>query len=242
MKNILKNKATILQIPFDALTKAQALETLMGYFEVEGGGNHLVVTPNPEAVMLAQRSPYFMQIIQGADLVLADGIGIIIAAHILKLHIPERVPGCDISLELLKKSKGKKVYLLGSAPGVAETAMAKLRSQGINVVGAHDGYFNEETEKNILNELQSLNVDILIVGMGMPRQEEWTAKHLHTLPCKITLCLGGSIDIFAGKVQRAPKIMRKIGLEWLYRLITNPWRAKRMLDLPRFIWAIFRTK
>jgi len=240
MENYIESKAMILQVPFDSLTKGQALETLMQY--LEGERNHLVVTPNPECVMLAQRNPKYLHILQNADLVLADGIGIVIAARLLKLPIPERVPGCDTTQALMRVSKGKKVYLLGSAPGVAETAMKKLRSQEVNVVGAHDGYFDNETETDILYELQTLKPDMLIVGMGMPKQEEWTSKHLHTLPCKITLCLGGSIDIFAGKVRRAPKIMRKIGLEWLYRLISNPWRAKRMLDLPRFILAVLRTK
>lgn len=227
----------ILQVPFHGMTQEAALDTLLGLLKTKR--NHLVVTPNPEAVMLAQRNNDFLKILQNADIVLPDGIGIIFAARLLKLPIPNRVPGCDITTTLLQAAKGSTCYLLGSKPGVAETARHKLSEQGVTVLGARDGYFDAETEKLILEELKSLKPDILVLGMGMPRQEEWAAAHLHTLPCKITLCVGGSIDILSGNVRRAPKIMRRFGLEWLYRLVTNPQRARRMLDLPRFIWSVF---
>ena len=227
---------SILQVPFHGLTPYQALEALLGFLHTSK--NHLIVTPNPEGVMLATRNNSFLQILQSADLVLADGIGILLAARWLKLPIPTRVTGCDIAMALLKSAKNSTCYLLGAAPGVAETAKHNLLQQGISVIGARDGFFNEETEKAIIEEIRTLKPDILIIGMGMPRQEEWAAAYLHTLPCKVTLCLGGTIDIIAGNVRRAPKIMRGLGLEWLFRLITNPSRAKRMLDLPRFAWAV----
>jgi len=232
----------ILNVSFDSLTFDETLLTLLGYLETNR--NHMVVTPNPEALMLAQRNESFLNILQKADLVLADGIGILLAARLKGIPIPERVPGCDIAMALLQATAstagrpgaGHSCYLLGAAPGVAEKARRKLQEQGITVVGAQDGYFTDENF--ILGEIRSLAPDILLVGMGMPRQEEWLAKHLHTLPCKISLCVGGSIDIISGSVRRAPKIMRIFGLEWLYRLVTNPRRARRMLDLPRFVWAV----
>jgi len=227
----------ILQVPFDALTFNKALETLHGFLQTER--NHLVITPNPECVMLAQRNKNFLHILKNADLTLVDGMGILLAARLKKLPIPERVPGCDITQALLESSKGHSIYLLGAAPGIAEKAMYSLQKQGINVLAAHDGYFNEAAEPSIIEEIQSLKPDILIIGMGMPRQEEWAAANLHKMPCKITLCVGGSIDIFSGNVRRAPHMLRRLGLEWLYRLITNPSRAKRMLSLPCFAWAIF---
>ena len=230
--NIAK-RHTILNVHFDALTAGETLEILLQFLQTDR--NHLIVTPNPEAVMLAGQNEGFLHILQQADLVLPDGIGIIIAARLRKIPIYTRVTGCDITMNLLAQSKGSTIYLLGAAPSIADVARQNLINQGVNVVGAHDGYFNEDEE--ILAEIQSLNPDILIIGMGMPRQEEWAARHLHTLPCKITLCVGGTIDILAGNVQRAPIFMRKTGLEWLYRLATNPSRAKRMLNLPRFIWA-----
>ena len=235
----MKNRQTIMQVPFDGLRYTEALEVLLNFLHSDH--NHLVVTPNPEMVMLAKRDEGFLRILQNADLVLADGIGITLAARLLKLDIPERVPGCEVSVDLLKSAKDHSCYLLGASPGVAETAREILIKQGVNVVGCHDGYFDDDKEKIILEELQALKPDILIIGMGMQRELEWGAKHLHSLPCKITMCLGGTIDIIAGNVRRAPKIMRKLGLEWLWRLLANPSRAKRMLDLPRFTWEILRS-
>ncbi|MCL2420416.1 MAG: WecB/TagA/CpsF family glycosyltransferase [Defluviitaleaceae bacterium] len=227
---------TIMQVPFHGLTPQSALEVLLGFLQTEH--NHLVVTPNPEGVMLARRNGDFLRILQNANLVLADAIGILLAARWLKLPIPCRVTGCDTTLALLDAAKGHTCYLLGSAPGIADTAMANLKKQGVHVIGARDGYFDDNVEKDILEEIRMLKPDILIVGMGMLRQEAWAAKYLHTLPCKVTMCVGGTIDIIAGNVKRAPKIMQRIGMEWLWRLMTNPSRFRRMLDLPRFAWAV----
>ena len=231
---------SILQVPFHALKQNEALDILISFLNTSE--NHLVVTPNPEAVMLSRRNSEFLYILQNADLVLADGIGILIAAKILKLPISARVPGCDIALALLNKTKGVSVFLLGAKPGAAKKAAGIFLSEGINIVGARDGYFDKETEVEIIREIQTIKPDILIVGMGMPRQEVWAKSHFDILPCKITMCLGGSIDIFAGEVIRAPKIMRRFGMEWFYRLVTNPWRAKRMLDLPRFIKEVIKER
>lgn len=236
-------KYPVMQVHFHSLTMQEALQTLL---EILSAGkndpkNHLVVTPNPEALMLARRNRQFLHILQNADLVLADGIGILLAARWLKLPLPERVPGCDITIQLLKTAKNHTCYLLGAAPGVAETAKQRLEQEGITVLGARSGYFNEETERDITEEIQALKPDILLVGMGMPKQEEWTWSNLHTLPCKLTLCVGGTIDILAGNVRRAPALMRRFGLEWFYRLLTNPSRLKRMLILPKFAWLILTT-
>ena len=236
-------KTTILKVSFNRLTHQAALDTLIGFLQKDN--NHLIVTPNPEALMLAQRDEGFLHILQNADLVLPDGIGIFLAAKWQKLltpnrpALPARVPGCDITMALLATAKNHSCYLLGAAPGVAERARDNLKRQGVTVIGAHDGYFDEEKEKMIIDEICALKPDILLVGMGMPKQEEWCAKHLNRLPCKITLCIGGTIDIIAENVSRAPKFMRRLGLEWLYRLITDPRRIRRMLDLPRFVWAVF---
>ena len=230
------NKQIIMQVPFSGLRYTEALNTLLSFLQSDR--NHLIVTPNPEMVMLAKRDEGFLHILQNADLVLADGIGITLAAKLLKLNIPERVPGCDIAMDLLKSAKGHTCYLLGAAPGIAAKAQKNLEKQNIKVVGHHDGFFTDD--KIILDKLHKLKPDILIIGMGMQRELEWGAKHLHSLPCKATMCLGGTIDVIAGNVRRAPKIMRRLGLEWLWRLAANPSRAKRMLDLPRFAWEILR--
>ena len=230
----------ILDVPFNALNRQEALDTLLGFLQTNH--NHLVVTPNPEGVMLARRNKDFLHILQKADLVLPDGIGIILAAKIKKLPISDRVPGCDITQSLLEVARDSTCYILGASADVVQKAHKNLLKQGIKVVGAHDGYFNfnSEAEKEIITEIQTLKPDILLVGMGMPKQEEWASKYLHTLPCKITLCIGGTIDILAGKTKRAPKIMRRVGMEWFYRLLTDPYRIKRMLYLPKFAIALLK--
>ncbi|MCL1998249.1 MAG: WecB/TagA/CpsF family glycosyltransferase [Turicibacter sp.] len=231
-------KVDILGVPFDNLTADAVLQKLLGFLET--AENHMVVTPNPEAVMLARRDGEFLALLRAADLVLPDGIGIILAARLLRLPLFERVTGCDITQALLKSAVGRSCYLLGAAPNIAEKAAENLRQEGVTVVGFHDGYFTAASEKEIISEIQALHPDILILGMGMPRQEQWAMRHLADLPCKVTLCVGGTIDILAGNVRRAPVFMRKIGLEWLYRLISQPSRFWRMLDLPRFLWVVLR--
>jgi len=246
MKNQKNQKnPVILQIPFNTFSNREAaLNVLLGFLEADQ--NHLVVTPNPEAVMIAQRDGGFLHVLQQADLVLPDAIGILMAAKWLKMPMPCRVPGCDAALALLEAISTTQytVYLLGAAPGVAETALRNLEASypTLRIIGTHDGYFNHEEEILLLEEIKQLKPDVLLVGMSMPRQELWAATHLHNLPCKVTMCLGGSIDIMAGTVKRAPKIMRRLGLEWLYRLVSQPSRARRMLNLPRFVLAVLRSK
>ena len=243
----INERHSILQVPFNSLTMDETLQVLLDFLKKDS--NHLVVTPNPEAVMLAQRDKDFLQVLQKADLVLPDGIGILLAAKWLKLNIPCRVPGCDITMALLESvsdtshndANKYSCYLLGAAPGIAELARQNLQAKNIKILGARDGYFDDDMGITILNEIRELKPDILIVGMGMPKQELWALKHLHTLPCKITLCVGGTIDIMAGNVKRAPKIIRRLGFEWLYRFITQPSRAKRMLDLPKFVLKVVQT-
>jgi len=183
-------------------------------------------------------------VLQNAALSLADGIGIIIAARLKRLKLPERVRGFDIAAALLARLSGKnggKVYLLGAAPGVAKRAAENIERlyPGVTVIGHHHGFFKDD--KQIVAEINRLSPDIVIIGMGMPRQELWAAKN-RNINARITMCLGGTINVLAGEVKLAPAFMRKIGLEWLYRLISQPSRAKRMLDLPRFIFAVIFTK
>lgn len=233
----------ILSIPFHQLTEDEALRTLLRY--MQDGGGHTVVTPNPEAVMQARRSPVFRDALLDADLRLADGVGILIASRILGgTQIPCRVRGVDLSYTLLEAAgkMGRSVYFLGGAPGVAEEAAQNMRQRfpGLRVAGCRDGYFNEADEILIQNEIQSCKPDILLLGMGMPRQELWAQRHKHLAP--VTLCVGGTLDIMSGRVTLTPAWLRKLGLEWLHRLLREPRRFWRMLDLPRFMVAVFVEK
>ena len=242
--NTSPKKAEILSVPFDVLTCDEALALLSGF--LQSAQNHLVVTPNPECVMVARRDPAYLHILQTADLVFADGTGILLASRWLRKSLPERVRGVDMTLQLLDTVRGtdKTVYLLGAAAGVAEKAAQKLAESGVTVAGARDGFFEEGAAKEaeILAELNRIKPNILIVGMGMPRQEKWAFAHKDKLPCKVMLCVGGTIDVLAGNAKLAPAWLRAIGLEWLYRLLMQPSRAKRMLALPRFALLVLRQR
>ena len=233
----------ILGIPFHVITVDETLDLLESYLDEPR--NHIIVTPNPEGVMQARRNPAAREAFLDADLRLADGTGIVLASRYLGQALPERVRGVDTIFTLLERltAKGRKhtAYFLGGAPGIAERAKAQAESRFLHltVVGHHHGFFTPEEETAILEELNSLKPDILLVCTGMPRAEIWATTH-RNIPARLTLCLGGTIDILAGNVKLAPPLMRKLGLEWLHRLIRQPSRAKRQLDIPRFVFAVLR--
>jgi len=237
----------ILGTPFAVLTQNEAIDVLEGFL-VEPR-NHIIVTPNPEGVMQARRNPDFAEALRMADLSLADGIGIILGARILRRKLPGRVRGVDTVFALFERlerlGRPFTAYFLGGKPGegdapsVAEMAALRMeaRFSHLKVVGIHDGYFSESEEKEIVASINELSPDILLVCMGMPRQELWAAHNRNVNAC-VTMCLGGAMDIMAGSVALAPPLLRKLGLEWLYRLVRQPSRFKRMLDLPRFVLAV----
>jgi N-acetylglucosaminyldiphosphoundecaprenol N-acetyl-beta-D-mannosaminyltransferase len=234
----------ILGIPFDAMTfnEAQALITSC----LDEPRNHIVTTLNPEGVMQARRDPSFKKALLNADFRLADGTGILMASWLNKSRrIPERVRGVDTCRSLFQslsnQNRPATAYFLGGEPGVAETAKKMVEKQypSIHVVGFSDGFLSYEKEYMVLEGIQSLKPDILLVCMGMPRQEIWAVKH-RDLPVRLTLCLGGTLDILAGKLTLTPNWIRRLGLEWLHRLIRQPSRAKRMMDLPRFVLAVLK--
>ncbi|MCL2361971.1 MAG: WecB/TagA/CpsF family glycosyltransferase [Defluviitaleaceae bacterium] len=234
---------SILEIPFDSLGFEEALDLLEAYLREPR--NHIIVTPNPEGVMQARRNPAFREALLGADHRFADGTGIVLASRYIRNPIPARVRGVDTIFALFERlnKKGRKTtaFFLGGAPGIPEKAKSEMESRfpTLSVVGHHHGYYSPEEEPTILEEINRLKPDILLVCRGMPHSEIWAYKH-RNIPARLTLCLGGTIDIMAGNVKMAPAWMRKIGLEWLHRLIRQPSRWKRMLDIPRFMWAVIR--
>jgi len=233
-------KINILGIPFNALTMEETLDTLEGFLQEER--NHIIVTPNPEGVMQANRNPEFAAALKGADLNLADGTGIVMAAKFTGQKIPGRVRGVDTIFLLFKRlnqsrKKDFTIYFLGGKPGVAEKAKIKMeeRYSNMRVVGYHHGFF--DSDAGIIEEINQLSPDILLVCTGMPRAELWATKN-RNINAGLTMCLGGSLDIMAGEARLAPPLFRKLGLEWMYRLICQPSRFMRMLDIPRFVIAI----
>lgn len=235
-------RTDILGVGFDSITLPQAVEKAVDL--LERGGTHYVVTPNPELVQRAGKEPPFRDVLNGADLVLPDGVGITYAAKILGRPLAARVPGIDFAAALcgeLAKS-GRKLFLLGAKPGVAEQAAENLKKEhpGLTVCGVHDGYFKEDGP--VAAEIRAAGADAVFVCLGFPRQEYWMAQHGGETGAALLVGLGGSLDVFAGQVKRAPKGFQKLGLEWLYRLITQPSRIGRMAKLPLFLCAAVGAK
>jgi len=225
-------KTDVLGVLFDDLTMDEALaraEELMA-----SGTGHYVVTPNPEFIQNAKRDEEFRCLLNGADLAVADGIGVIYAAKILGRPLKEKVTGIGLAAGLCERmaKKGMKLFLLGAKPGVAEEAGEKLRARypGLTICGVHDGYFTDDTP--VVEQIRRSEADAVFVCLGAPKQEKWMARNGEACGAKLLLGLGGSLDVFAGQVKRAPEGWQKLGLEWLYRLIKQPSRIGRMARLP----------
>ncbi len=231
-------KVDILGINFDNYTMNEAVDEVMNQLQKEKSA-YKIYTPNPEIVMMAKENKDFMNVLNRGNLVIPDGIGVVIGARIMKKNIPERVAGYDLVQQILTKMKNKNMtaYFLGSAKGIADEAARNMEAthQGLKVVGTHDGYFDDQEEKNIITSIKSLQPDLLLVGLGAYRQEKWIDDHIEELGVKVAVGVGGSLDGMAGHVKRAPVIFQKLYIEWLYRLIKQPSRAIRMLKLPLFL-------
>ncbi len=235
----MNKKLNVLGIGVDTFDMDGAVKFLKDSFSKDGMTK--VYTPNSEILLHAYKNEDYKDVLNRAELVTADGIGVVHASKILGLPLPERVSGFDLANELLKASAPlkKSVYLFGSKPGVAEAAAEKITSlyPGIEIAGVADGYFDAEKEAKIIDDINEKSPDILFVCLGFPKQEFWIDAH-SDLNAKIAMGLGGSLDVFAGTVKRAPKIFQKFGIEWLYRLIKQPSRFMRMLALPIFGFTV----
>ncbi len=232
----------VLGVGFDNLTLEEAVEAGMDL--VRAPGAHYVVTPNPEIVEVCREDPTVMDIVNRADLVLADGIGVIKGAAMLGTPLKGKVPGIEFAAGLLGKlaKEGRSVYLLGAKPGVAELAGKRLSGQypGLKIAGTHDGYFQEDAP--VVEDIRASGADVVLVCLGAPKQEKWMAKNGADTGAHLLCGLGGSLDVFAGVVERAPKFWCDHGLEWLYRLLKEPRRAGRMMKLPLFLVHVRQEK
>ena len=228
----------ILGVRVDKTTKAQALEKFQKL--LEGDRCELIVTPNAEIVEKASKTPQLRRIInEEAAIVTPDGVGLIYASKLKGDPIQEKVAGIDFAhsaIELCAKL-GRSVYLLGSKPGVAEAAAANLEKEipGLKIAGFRDGYFKDEEESEVVAEINASGADFLCVALGSPKQEYFVIKHRDALKVKAAAGLGGSLDIWSGQLNRAPKFYIDHGLEWLYRMIQEPKRLKRLPALPIFL-------
>lgn len=236
----MSERIKILGVPVDMVDYDEALSRFKVFVEKEGVS--LIVTPNSEIVINAGKSPELMDAIKQAEMVIPDGIGLVYASKILKHPMKERVTGIDFlgrALEHLAQT-GKSVFLFGSKPGIAEKAAEKMKETypGLKVVGTRNGYFKQEEEEAILEEINAAEPDLLCVALGSPKQELFVLKYKDRLKAKAAIGVGGSLDVWSGELKRAPEFYRKHGLEWLYRFIQEPSRYKRMAALPLFMMKV----
>jgi lipopolysaccharide heptosyltransferase II len=235
---------TILGIPVDALTFDDLLDRIGTWIASKSKLVRQVCTVNPEFVMTAQRDINFYNILNRADLCIPDGVGLLWAANRLGHPLPERVTGSDGVPLIAQRAarEGWKLFLLGAAPGVADRAAQVLceRYPGLQIVGTYAGSPAAHEEDRIVDLVNASGADILFVAYGAPRQDKWIARNLPRLNVSVAMGVGGSLDFVAGVTQRAPIWMRQAGIEWLHRLVKQPWRARRMLKLPLFVLAVLR--
>ena len=234
----------VLDVPVYPYTMDGAVNFLNS--QVKNKKQTFVVTANAEIIMMCQKDAEYKKIVcQNADLVLADGAGTVWAGRKLGHNVPERVAGCDLFVELAKLSakKGYKVFF-GAAPGIAEAARDKLlqMAPGLKVAGCRNGYFTEAENEEIIAEINASGADMLFAALGAPKQENWLARFRSELKPQVLMGVGGSFDVLAGKMERAPLWMQKASLEWLFRLYKQPSRIGRMMVLPQFVIKVLQSK
>lgn len=232
----------VLGVGFDNVTLEEAVSQAMN--ELEQAVGRYVVTPNPEIVETCRENPEANDAVNGAFMVLPDGIGVIKGAAMLKTPLKERVPGIEFGQRLMTElaKTGKTLYLLGGKPGVAEQAKEKLCQTypDLRIVGTQDGYFKDDDK--VVEQIAQSGADVVFVCLGAPRQELWMARNGAATKAHLLCGLGGSIDVFAGVVERAPVWFQKAGLEWFYRLCKEPYRIGRMMKLPLFLVHVAQEK
>lgn len=232
----------ILGLPVSDITYEEWLQLIEGWVKATPGRLRHVCTINPEFVMIAQRDPIFHHILTRADLTVPDGVGLLWAARHLRTPLRQRVTGSDGVPIVAERAAalGWRLFLLGAGPGIAERAAEVLRGRfpALQIAGVYSGSPAPGEEDAIVARINAARADILFVAYGAPEQDKWIARNAPRLQVRMAMGVGGSFDFIAGVVPRAPLSMQRLGLEWLYRLLRQPWRLRRMLRLPRFVLAV----
>ncbi|MDA8345757.1 MAG: WecB/TagA/CpsF family glycosyltransferase [Thermaerobacter sp.] len=233
---------TFLDVPVDVITTEAALEAASA--AISGGAPLLVVAVNPEKVIKAEHDPDLRSFIAQAGLRIPDGVGLIIASRLRGGRLRERVTGIDLFLALCERAAahGWRIYLLGARREVVEDAAKELqhRFPRITIAGLRDGYFAPDEAQSVADEVAAARTDLLFVALGSPLQENFLRRSGERTGARVLMGVGGSFDVLAGRVPRAPQAMRSVGLEWLYRLYREPWRIRRMAALPVFLLRTVR--
>lgn len=236
-----KNRVNILGTEFDNFTEKQFHELVTT--DLDNHTNKFIVTPNPEIVLSARTNARFSNIVNNADYVIPDGIGIIKGANMLGTPMHERITGFDTMMFLIKQANEKhlKMYLLGAKPEVINANVARIKQEfsNIDLVGYHDGYFQDEGM--VAADIQEKSPNIVLVALGSPKQEYFINKYRDRCNA-MWIGIGGSFDVFSGTKKRAPKIIQKLSLEWFYRLVKEPTRIGRMLAIPKYLHLIKQEK
>ena len=240
----MRETVDILGVGVDKITAEYALRKAERY--VRTPGVSVIYTPNPEIIMAAYENSEFKSILNSADMCTPDGIGVVYASRMLRSPVPERVAGFDLACGLLKSisKTGESVFLFGAKPGVAEIAKKNLEAKypGLIVAGTHDGYFKDEDEDDIINQINESGASLLFVCLGAPKQEKWIYKNRGRLRVNLCMGVGGALDVFAGTMKRAPEIFIKCNLEWFYRFCKQPSRLGRFAALPKFMYIVGKNR
>ncbi|AKP68069.1 WecB/TagA/CpsF family glycosyltransferase [Companilactobacillus ginsenosidimutans] len=236
-----KNRIDILGTEFDNFTEKQFHELIST--DLDNKANKFIVTPNPEIVLSARNNNRFSNIVNNADYVIPDGIGIIKGANMLGTPMHERITGFDTLMFLIEQANKKhlKVYLLGAKPEVIKASADRIKREftGIDLVGYHDGYFNDNGM--VAADIEEKQPDIVLVALGSPKQEYFINKYRDRCTA-VWIGVGGSFDVFSGTKKRAPEIIQKLSLEWFYRLVKEPTRIGRMFAIPKYLMLIQKEK
>lgn len=228
----------ILGVPVDCLTSAETHRLLDRM--LDGKHPHSVIAVNPEKVMSARRNPQLLEQLMRASVLLPDGIGVVLAARWKSGRTVERVTGADVMPEIcrLAHRRGSGIFLFGGKEGIAERAAENLEARlpGIRIVGTQHGYIPETEMENLVARIHASGADILFLALGSPRQEQWMARYLPSLNVRLCQGVGGTFDVLAGHVRRAPKAFQMCHGEWLYRLLTDPVRVFRQQALIGYAW------
>jgi len=237
-------RVNILGVKVDAVTMAQAVECVTKLISADKSS--MVATANAEMLLNATHDAELKAILNAASLVVPDGAGTVWAARHLGKFMPERVAGFDLVQELMKISPRNdwKIFLFGAAPGIADKAKLKAEElyPGIKIVGTRNGYFKPEDEPEIVARIKFSRADILLAALGVPKQEKWLAAHKDELKIPVSIGVGGTFDVMAGVVKRAPLWMQRARLEWLFRAMLQPSRAGRLIALPKFVWQVHKQR
>lgn len=231
-------KIDVMGLKFDSMTMDEALSRAEALLRGEKAA--YVVTPNAEIAYEALHDGQLREMLNGADLMLPDGAGVVLASKLLRTPVKQKVAGVDFAAGLLGilERNGQSLYLLGGKTGIGELAAQKMLEAHpqLRIAGIADGYFQDEAP--VVAKINASGADALFVCLGAPKQERFMVQHQQELHVHLMAGLGGSLDAFAGTVQRAPAWMIRLNLEWLYRLIREPKRFRRMLRLPKYLWAV----